>query len=368
MSTDDQNTVLNRSAFARKSTDSTWSWPSLLSLAALTIGFLVLAYVLAAPFISSILSAIALAVVLLPIQIAFERRTRKKGLAAFATVLVVIFLVAVPIFLLGQSVVSEAANVARTVSKMASSGALTTWLEVHPRVADAIVWVQSHIDIPSITARASGTIATAVPSFLQGSGAGLVSLVISIYFLFYMLRDRHRALGVTRILIPLPAADMSILVSRIADTIRGTVYGTVLVSVIQGCLGGTMLWILGVPGALLWGMVMGVAAIVPMLGTFVVWAPAAVFLALSGEPVKAAILVAWSMFIVSTIDNLLYPLLVGNRLKMHTVPTFISLIGGVVLLGPAGIVFGPVILTITIFLLEFWHRPANDLPLTTERD
>ena len=335
---------------------------------ALTIGFLVLAYVLAAPFISSILSAIALAVMLLPIQRAFEQRTRHKGMAAFATVFIAIFLFAMPIVFLGQRVVAEATNIARNVSQMATTGTVNAWLKDHPKVAEAILWIQSHVDIPGITERASSAIARSVPALLQGSGAGLVTLVISVYFLFYMLRDRHRALGVTRILMPLPAADMSILVTRIADTIRGTVYGTILVSLIQGFLGGTMLWILGVPGALLWGMVMGVVAIVPMLGTFIIWGPAAVFLALSGEPAKAAILVAWSMFIVGTVDNLLYPLLVGNRLKMHTVPTFISLIGGVVLLGPAGIVFGPVILTITVFLLEFWHRPANDLPLSTERD
>ncbi len=107
---------------------------------------------------------------------------------------------------------------------------------------------------------------------------------------------------------------------------------------------------------LLWGLVMALLAVVPVLGAFfVVWIPAAIFLALDGSWEKAVILVSWGGLVVGGIDNLLYPMLVGNRLNLHTVPAFISLVGGLALFGPAGIILGPMAVTITMMLLDVWR-------------
>jgi len=95
------------------------------------------------------------------------------------------------------------------------------------------------------------------------------------------------------------------------------------------------------------------------LGAFVVWVPAAVFLAMEGDWGKATILTVWGFAVVGTIDNLLYPLFVGKRLRLHTVLAFISAVGGLVVFGPAGLILGPVVLTVTIELLDIWRsRPA----------
>ena len=106
---------------------------------------------------------------------------------------------------------------------------------------------------------------------------------------------------------------------------------------------------------------MALLAVVPVLGAFVVWLPAAVFLALEGNWGEALILTAWGMFVVGTIDNLIRPVLVGNRLKLHTVLAFMSVVGGLILFGPAGLIVGPVSLTVTMELLAVWHsRYARD--------
>lgn len=110
---------------------------------------------------------------------------------------------------------------------------------------------------------------------------------------------------------------------------------------------------------LLWGVVMAILAVVPMLGAFIVWIPAALFLALEGSWGKALILTLWGMLIVGTIDNLLRPVLVGSRLKLHTVLAFISVVGGLMLFGPAGLILGPVALAITTVLLEVWRTPLS---------
>lgn len=100
---------------------------------------------------------------------------------------------------------------------------------------------------------------------------------------------------------------------------------------------------------------MALLAVVPVLGAFIVWIPAALFLVLEGNWGKALILALWGMFVVGTVDNLLRPILVGNRLKLHTVLAFMSVVGGLILFGPAGLILGPLALTVTTVLLEIWR-------------
>jgi len=99
---------------------------------------------------------------------------------------------------------------------------------------------------------------------------------------------------------------------------------------------------------------MALLAIVPVLGAFVVWVPAALSLALDGSWGKVLILMLWGALVVGTIDNLLRPVFVGNRLKLHTVLAFMSVVGGLILFGPSGFVLGPITLTVTLVLLEQW--------------
>ena len=115
---------------------------------------------------------------------------------------------------------------------------------------------------------------------------------------------------------------------------------------------------LGLSAPLLWGVVMALLAVVPLLGAFLVWIPAALFLALEGSWGKALILALWGMLVVGTIDNLLRPILVGKRLRLHTVLAFISVVGGMLLFGAAGLILGPVTLTVTAVLLDVWRQRA----------
>lgn len=132
-----------------------------------------------------------------------------------------------------------------------------------------------------------------------------------------------------------------------ADTIHATVFGTVTVAAVQGLLGGLIFWWLGLPAPILWGAVMALLAIVPVLGAFVVWLPVAIFLAASGHWGQAVILTLWGTVVAGLIDNLLYPILVGKRLRLHTVPVFLAIVGGLAVFGAAGVILGPVILALT---------------------
>ena len=148
---------------------------------------------------------------------------------------------------------------------------------------------------------------------------------------------------------------MDQLFANVSDTVHATLYGTITVAIVQGALGGLMFWWLGLPAPLLWGVVMGLLAVVPVLGAFVIWIPAAIFLVLEGSGAKALLLTLWGVIVVGGIDNLLYPMLVGKRLRMHTVPAFIAIVGGLIVFGPSGLILGPVIVTVTRLLLHIWR-------------
>ena len=107
---------------------------------------------------------------------------------------------------------------------------------------------------------------------------------------------------------------------RVRGMTYATISGTLVVSLIQGGLGGLMFLILGLPSPLLWGVAMAVMAMLPGLGTLAIWLPAVVVLAAQGHWTKAMILFGWGALVVSTIDNLLYPMLVGREGRLHTLP------------------------------------------------
>ena len=149
-------------------------------------------------------------------------------------------------------------------------------------------------------------------------------------------------------------------IDRVGAMIFATIYGSLGVALVQGFLGGLMFWILGLPAPLLWGAVMMLFAIVPVAGTFVVWMPAAVALFLQGSTTKAIILLIYGATAISLVDNLLYPYLVGSSVRLHTVPVFLSIAGGLIVFGLSGLVVGPAVLALTLALLEVLRKRTED--------
>ena len=121
-----------------------------------------------------------------------------------------------------------------------------------------------------------------------------------------------------------------------------------------------MFWILGLPAPLLFGILMSLLAMLPVVGTSLVWGPAALVLIYQGNWIKAIILVAWGGLVISLIDNFLYPFLVATELRFHTLGVLFAVFGGLVAFGLAGVVLGPVILASTVALLEVWTQRKTD--------
>jgi predicted PurR-regulated permease PerM len=323
-------------------------------MAATALG-IYLCYRMALPFLPALTWAMALAVLFRPVHRRMESALKRPDMAASVSVLLIALVVVVPAAFLGQRLVSEAVTGADTIRAKVESGEWQRVLDDNPRAAPIAEWVQRQIDLPGTISTISAWLTNATASFVTGSVIQVIVVLLTFYLLFYFLRDQRVVLSSIRALSPLSETEMDTLFTRVGDTVYATIHGTLAVAVVQGTLGGLMFWWLGLPTPLLWGLVMGGLAVVPVLGAFVVWIPAALFLALDGSWGKALILAVWGSVVVGGIDNVLYPILVGNRLKLHTIPAFMSIVGGLTVFGPSGLILGPVTLTVTVLLIEIWR-------------
>ena len=336
-------------------------------LLVLTAAGIALCYTVAAPFVPAMAWSLALAVLFTPAQQWLEVRLKSHNAAALVSTLLIALMVVVPASFVGQRLVVQAAKSAELVETKVNSGEWRRAIARQPRLAPIADEIEREFDLPGTAKSLTSWLSTTAGAIVTGSVFQVISFVLIFYLLFFFLRDRKQALQAIRSISPLSDTEMTRLYRRVSDTIHATVYGTLAVSTVQGVLGGLMFWWLGLPGALLWGVVMALLAVVPVLGAFVVWIPAALFLAMEGSWGKALVLTLWGILVVGTIDNLLRPVLVGNRLKLHTVLAFISVVGGLMWFGPSGLILGPVVLTITCVLLEIWHAaPTADDQLCIE--
>ena len=331
-------------------------------LAATGLGIYI-CYFLANPFLPALTWALALAVLLMPVHRRIESAMRSPAIAALLSTAFAVISIIVPALFVAQQLVREAANGA---SYMESALRASEWREAvagYPTLAEVVTWLEQSFDPAGILGNLAAWLTAQSTSLLRGSVAHLISVVLTFYLLFYFLRDRAKGLAAIAALSPLDDAEAAQVAACFVDTVHATIFGTVVVATVQGTLGGLMFWWLGLPSALFWGVMMGLLAVIPVLGAYIIWLPAAVFLALEGSWIKALILTAWGGGLVATIDNLLYPVLVGNRLRLHTVPAFVGAVGGIIIFGLPGIILGPVAITVTLTLLEILkQRFSSDAP------
>jgi predicted PurR-regulated permease PerM len=262
----------------------------------------------------------------------------------------------------GERLVQEAVKGAHLVQGRVESGEWLRSIERRPYLAAVAHKIQQNLDLPGNLRAFTTWLSVSAGSIVRSTLIQLAGVALTLYMFFFLLRDRAAALMTIRSVSPLSRRGMDRLLTRVEDTIFATVYGTLAVSLLQGLLGGLMFWWLDLPAPLFWGLLMALLSIVPMLGSSVIWLPAALILLIGGHWGKALILVLWGGIVVGSVDNLLRPILVGRRLKQHTLVAFLSVVGGLLLFGPSGLILGPLCFTLTAVLLESWRLREKPSP------
>lgn len=329
-----------------------------LAFAALALVTAYLCWLLVEPLIAPIAWALALAVVAQPLHGWLLRGLRSPSLAAALATLLIAIMLVVPAMLAGGRVAQEAVAAATRVQASVKDGRLHELAERNPRAAAAIEWADSLVDLRAQLSKLSGYVPQVAQKVMSESLQFLVGAGVALFLLFFFLRDRVPILGAVRGLLPLSAEEAGRMFRLVDDTIYAILYGTLAVCLVQGALGALAFWWLDLQSPLLWGSAMAVLSIVPVVGTAIIWGPAALYLLLEGSPEKAVALAAWGFVVIGVVDNLLKPSIVKGRLHAHIVPVFVSILGGLVAFGAAGVIIGPVVLAVALALVDIRKRRA----------
>ncbi len=301
-----------------------------------------------------------------PVQQRVERALGGRDtLAAVLTVLLIFFTVLVPAMLLASAVTAEAAGLyARIQSGELDIGALVRWLQGFlPQASEwagrfGIDLAQLPDKLSAAAIRGSQFIGSLALTAGQNVARFVVMFFLMLYLLFFVLRDGDSILRHVHAAVPLPEAQERRLFAKFAEVSRATIKGTLVVGAVQGFLGGLIFAILGIQGAVFWGVVMVLLSVLPAVGAGLVWLPAALFLFISGDWIRALVLVAYGVFVIGLADNLLRPVLVGRDTRMPDYLILLSTLGGLTLVGITGFVLGPVIAALFLATWQMFEEES----------
>jgi predicted PurR-regulated permease PerM len=324
-------------------------------LSALLVLVLLLALVITSPFLKPFAFAVILAVVFQPLHERALRATKQRhAWGALLSTLGVLLLFGVPAFVITTLAANEALSAAHYLSRRsAEEGGFTifvTTLAARP-LHFVGQWVDvSKYDFTSLISSSTQKLSV----WMFGFGAAVlgnlarftVDALITFVILFFLFREGKDWAYRAGRLIPLSPVQVARLYANISDTIIANVYGILTVGAAQGVLTGIAMRIVGMPSSLLLGLAAGLASIIPVVGSALIWAPVAIYLLVTGAIWQGVFLLIWGIVVVSSIDNVLRPWVVAGRVELHPMVLLFFILGGVEAFGFLGLFLGPVVASV----------------------
>ena len=321
----------------------------------LTVIVLAISGLMLYPFLPAITGAIVLAVVThRPYRWLVGKMRNATAAASSALVLVTISIIA-PVLVLGQFFVRQAIVSVQMLQDAGGKRSFDSLLERFPPLARAIEHSSEFITLGDVVQRAAQFLGSHLIAVLSNSVAAISQLIIMLFLLFFLYRDEETMTRVFTRLLPLTGSETRVLMKRLGDTLNATVVGRIVVATIQGIVAGALFAFLGVRAAAVLALLTTVLGLIPPFGPYVVWIPVALWLGLTGHWIKMVVLLGAGTLIISSLDNFLYPALVGAHLRQHTAFVFLSILGGIWLFGISGVVIGPLMFSASEALLAIWR-------------
>ncbi len=312
------------------------------------------------PFLTAIIAAAILSILFRPVYLALLRWfPGRVGTASFLTCLLVSLIIVTPVLTVLSLAIAEANHLYHTIAEERSFvGVVKVGVQTfHETSFGQVVFKDSAFttesvmeDIQRFSQNALGLLQTAYQSITH-----FVFWVFVMFFtLFYFLIDGDRAFNRLMQLSPLKNEHERLLAEKFISISRATIKGTLVVGAIQGLLGGLAFWIVGVPSPAIWGLLMILFSIIPLVGSALVWLPAAIILLLMGQIWQGIFLLIVGFGVISLVDNILRPKLVGKDTQMHPLMIFFATLGGISLFGLPGFIIGPIVVSLFLALGEIY--------------
>lgn len=319
------------------------------------------------PFFAPIFWACAIAILFHPVQPWFTRLWGdRRNLTALATLTVCVTIVIIPTLLVVASFVHEGLQLYKAIQagELDPERFIAEISETVPVFGSLLSGLG--IDTDNLKQQAINGLMQGGQYFAQhavdigqNTFRFFLHFALMLYLAFFLLRDGDKLQQLISQALPLGKEREALLLSKFTEVTRATVKGNILIAAIQGMLGGVIFWLLGLPGALIWAVVMAVLSLIPAVGASLIWVPAALYLIAVGQWIQAAVLVVFGVAVIGLIDNILRPILVGRDTKLPDYVVLLSTLGGLWLLGINGFVVGPLIAALFMVVWGIFIRDFN---------
>ncbi|MDD1633248.1 MAG: AI-2E family transporter, partial [Methylococcaceae bacterium] len=314
------------------------------------------------PFFFSIFWAAIIAGIFRPFYRRINRRLKRPNLSTVVVFFVIALIILLPAAVVGTLVFNESVQLYAALSPDTK--------ELNKNFDHVISSITNHpyaklfhVNRTLLLAK-TAEIARGITNYIfvnltaltQNTLGFLVKFAIMLYALFFFIRDGDKFSGMAMRILPLGKGREKLLYDRFFATARSTLKVTLIIGGIQGALGGIVFLITGIEGALIWGLLMVIMAVVPAVGCAIIWGPAGILMLLMGHTWEGTLILATGILVISTIDNLLRPILIGQDVEMHPLLIFLSTLGGIVVFGFAGFVIGPIIASMLLAIWEMYDE------------
>lgn len=343
----------------------------------LVFATLLLAFYITKPFLPALLTGSIIAYLSYPLYEKTLKRIKSRVISSLIVTILIILIFTVPVALVIGLVSKQAystyssinqnnlgTNFLKVVCKdenWASCRALKSFLGFLPE-EDLDYYLQSSIQ------KITGFIITNVSNLAASIPSILLNFFVMVFVVYYLLIDGQAIAKRIKNMLPLKESHKQHVLDKFHDVTTAVFYGNITMALVQGTLGGIGFWVLGVPSAILWGFVMTIFALIPYFGAAVVWLPASLNLIFMGylqnngsATTRGIILMAYGLFIVSSIDNILKPRLIGVKGRVHPILVLIGVLGGLSLFGFIGLVLGPVMLALLMTFVDIYEDEKAEM-------
>jgi predicted PurR-regulated permease PerM len=320
-----------------------------------------LAFLVFRPFVLNFAVAASVGLLLGPAETRLSRWLRgSRTIAAAFIVMLVAVVILVPVVSLAAFLGNRAGSAFDWLAPHLTPAAIEAALR---DLTHRLPWLQPWLDgqdqvslaVSTLLSRAAAGANALLQRLVTGLASALYELTLFLLMLFFLLRDGGRLRAELRRISPLSEVQEDQVIQHLARTVKGVLQAMVLVPVAQGLLGTLGFWLFGVPSPVLWGVAVVLAAMVPILGSPLAWVPACVYLYVTEARSQGIGMFVYGLAVISTIDNVVKPLLLHEAAQIHPLLGFLAILGGVLAFGPLGFLVGPVILSLVLSAIRIYR-------------
>ena len=338
---------------------------------------ILLVFYIAKPFLPAIFTGGIIAYLSYPLYTKTLKYIRNRNASALILSILIILLITIP-FLIVLGLISKEAY--STYTSLSQQNLGTNFMSIMCKNED---WIscrslkslvqflpEDNLDyyLQATIEKITGFILSNASKFLASIPSVLLNLFVMVFVVFYFLRDGSALGAKIKNILPLTEPHKQEVLDKFHHVTYGVFYGNITVAIVQGILGIIGFALLGVPSPILWGFVMMLFALVPYFGSAIIWLPAALNLIFIGYLqsdtsfiIRGTILIAYGALVISTIDNILKPKLIGSKAKIHPILVLIGVLGGLSLFGFIGFILGPLMLALLVTFIDVYEKEKAEL-------